>query len=126
MVRMVRILYNRTLRWISRTSMDLERKILSYTPMAYKSRNIHMGIYKRNEMIVPTTAEFKKALRVINSCENHIQLKGAKKYINNFFKYHSAEVSSNTVNVFSVDEVIHKMYQRLLIKHAEKSVLLEV
>lgn len=77
-------------------------------------------------MTVPTTAEFKKALRVINSCENHIQLKGAKKYINNFFSYHSSEVSSNTVDIFSVDEMVHRMYQRLLIKHAEKSVLLEV
>lgn len=123
---MVRILYNRTLRWISRTSMDLERKVLSSSTMAYKFRNIYFRIYKRNKMIVPTTAEYKKALRVIDSCENHIHLKGAKRYINNFFKYHSSEVSSNTVNIFSIDEMIHRMYQRLLIKHAEKSVLLEV
>ena len=126
MVRMVRILYNTALRWIFRTSMDLERKSLSSSSMAYKLRNIYFRIFKRNKMTVPTTAEFKKALRVIDSCENHIQLKGAKKYVNNFFKYHSAEVRSNTVNIFSVDEMIHKMYQRLLIKHAEKSVLLEV
>ena len=77
-------------------------------------------------MKLPTPSNYKKALKVIESCENHIQLKGAKNYINNFFKFHSTEVSSNTVPIFSVDDIVHKMYQRLLIKHAEKSVLLEV
>ena len=77
-------------------------------------------------MTVPTTNEYKKALRVIDSCENLVQLKGAKNYINNFFKYHSTEIRSNTVAIVSVDDMIHKMYSRLLLKHAEKSVLLEV
>lgn len=77
-------------------------------------------------MILPTPSHYKKALKVIESCENHIQLKGAKNYINNFFKFHSTELSSNTVPIFSVDDMVHRMYQRLLIKHAEKSVLLEV
>jgi len=126
MVWMVRVLYNRTVKRISRTSMDLERKIFSYSSMAYQLGNIYIGIFKRTKMILPTPSHYKKALKVIESCENHIQLKGAKNYINNFFKFHSTELSSNTVPIFSVDDMVHKMYQRLLIKHAEKSVLLEV
>jgi hypothetical protein len=118
---MVRVLYNKSNRWLSRTTLGMARTIISFFTMANKSRNIHMGIFKGHIMINSFTT-YKKALKVVDSCENHTQLDGAKNYINNFFKFYSV----NTKDVFTADDSIHRMYQRLLIKHAEKSVLLEI
>ena len=101
--------------------MGMARTIISFYTMANKSRNIRMGIFK-GHIMMNSLDTYKKALKVIESCENYTQLEGARNYINNFFKFYSV----NTKDVFTADDSIHRMYQRLLIQHAEKSVLLEV
>ena len=65
---------------------------------------------------------FKKALKVIDSCENEYHLEAAKRYCNNFFKVHAtmAEVSYST-QLFSVDSIYASAYERLLRKLHTKS-----
>ena len=65
---------------------------------------------------------YKKALKFIDSCENEYHTAGAKKYINNFFKYHAKMEPMNRygMQTFSADSLIAQMYERLLIKLAEK------
>lgn len=70
------------------------------------------------------TSSYKKALKVIDSCENETQLEGAKKYINNFFLYFATQKNSSMGKIFKVPETISAAYQRLLIKHAEKGATL--
>lgn len=118
---MVRVLYNKSIRWLFRKALGIERTIISFYSMANKSRDIHTGIFKGHTMI-NSFDTYKKAIKVVDSCKNPIHLEGAKNYINNFFKFYSV----NTNNIFTADDSIHRMYQRLLIKHAEKSVLLEL
>ena len=70
------------------------------------------------------TTSYKKALKVIDSCENEVQLEGAKKYINNFFLFFATQKNTNMGKLFKVPETVSSAYQRLLIKHAEKGATL--
>ena len=70
------------------------------------------------------TTSYKKAIKVIDSCENEIQLEGAKKYINNFFLFFATQKNTNVGKLFKVPEIVSSAYQRLLIKHAEKGATL--
>ena len=70
------------------------------------------------------TTSYKKALKVIDSCENEVQLEGAKKYINNFFLFFATQKNTNMGRLFKVPETVSSAYQRLLIKHAEKGATL--
>lgn len=67
--------------------------------------------------MVSIHTSFKKALKVIDSCENEYHLEAAKRYCNNFFKVHAkeAEVSHGT-QLFSVDSIYASAYERLLRK----------
>lgn len=59
---------------------------------------------------------YKKALRVIDSCENLIHLRGARNYVNNFFK-HYASGNGGKVGPFSfleADQALADSYTRLL------------
>lgn len=70
------------------------------------------------------TTTYKKALKVIDSCENEVQLEGAKKYINNFFLFFATQKNTSMGKLFKVPETVSSAYQRLLIKHAEKGATL--
>lgn len=70
------------------------------------------------------TTSYKKALKVIDSCENEVQLEGAKKYINNFFLFFATQKDTSMGKLFKVPETISSAYQRLLVKHAEKGATL--
>ena len=70
------------------------------------------------------TTSYRKALKVIDSCENEVQLEGAKKYINNFFLFFATQKDTNMGKLFKVPETVSSAYQRLLIKHAEKGATL--
>lgn len=69
---------------------------------------------------------YKKALKVIDSCENEYHTTGAKKFINNFFRHHAKMEPMNRygMETFSADSLIAQMYERLLIKLAEKQATL--
>ena len=69
---------------------------------------------------------YKKALKVIDSCENKHHTVGAKKYINNFFKHFALEEPMNRygMQTFSADSMLSEMYERLLIKLAERQATL--
>lgn len=58
---------------------------------------------------------FKKALRVIASCETKIHLDGANNYINNFLMSYSKETDEIIAGraVLSVDSFAETAYQRL-------------
>ena len=70
------------------------------------------------------TTSYRKALKVIDSCENEVQLEGAKKYINNFFLFFATQKDTDMGKLFKVPETVSSAYQRLLIKHAEKGATL--
>jgi len=69
---------------------------------------------------------YKKALKVIDSCENEYHTNGAKKFINNFFLYHAKEEPMNRygTKLFAADSLLAEMYERLLLKLAEKQATL--
>ena len=61
---------------------------------------------------------YKKALRVIDSCTNSLQLVGARNFCNNFFIHYSVEQPKTRLGftTYLTDELIGKMYRRLLKK----------
>ena len=58
---------------------------------------------------------YKKAIKVIDSCENLNQLEGASNYANNFLQYFSKHtndyISGN--GIYEVDSLVETAYQRL-------------
>ena len=48
------------------------------------------------------TTSYKKALKVIDSCENETQLEGAKRYINNFFLFFATQKNTSMGKLFKV------------------------
>lgn len=62
-----------------------------------------------------TLSAFRKAIKVINSCENEIHLQGAQKYINNFLVANSKQTQEaiNGVAILKVDPFIESAYARL-------------
>lgn len=60
---------------------------------------------------------YRKALKVIDSCENEDHIKGAKRYCSNFFSYHAqAEGIRYGTEIFSLDTFYASAYERLLKK----------
>jgi len=67
---------------------------------------------------------YKKSLAVVESCTNLLHIESAKKYVNNFFKFHSYPSSHHVLkDVFEADTIVVKMYRQLFqkIKEKEKS-----
>lgn len=66
-------------------------------------------------MTVSPLYTYKKALKVIDSCENEIHIIGAKKYCNNFFTQHSKESYSHKFGLkqYITSDYISIMYERL-------------
>lgn len=64
---------------------------------------------------------YKKALLVIDSCENEYHLEGAKKYLNNFIMMYSNEIGYKQ---FESDTFVLKMFdslkKKLFLKKLEK------
>ena len=68
---------------------------------------------------------YKKALKVIDSCENKDHLEGAKRYCNNFFSYYAKEAGiQHGTQIFSLDDFYAEAYERLLRKIHLKSLSL--
>ena len=69
-----------------------------------------------------TFASYKKALRVIDSCTNLIHLTGARTYVNLFFTSNSKKSYPNkySFTTYITDDLIAKMYSRLLVRLFEK------
>ena len=58
---------------------------------------------------------YKKAMKVIDSCENEYHIKAAKRYCNNFFTNYATEQEFRyNSNLFLVDTLYAKAYDRLL------------
>lgn len=73
------------------------------------------ALYKKVMRKRNTLLAFRKAIKVINSCENEIHLQGAQKYINNFLVANSKETKENIngVAILKVDTFIESAYARL-------------
>jgi len=69
---------------------------------------------------------YRKAVKVINSCENLEQIESARRYINNFFKVYSSESRSDwgTFQVRVADDILVKKYKKLYEKLDDKQVFL--
>ena len=67
---------------------------------------------------------YKKALRVIDSCTNPIQLKGARNYVNNFFKVYSEPVNQKLApfSLVRADDALVEVYNRLMKKLTLKEI----
>ena len=61
---------------------------------------------------------YKKALKVIESCENELHLIAAQKYCNNFFKVNAKKEPMNRYgkDIFNIDPFYASAYERLLKK----------
>lgn len=72
--------------------------------------------------MVSIFGSYKKALKVIESCENKKQLVGAKKYSNNFFQTYAKFVgySKYGFREYVSDGMVSDMYNRLQVKLVEK------
>jgi len=59
---------------------------------------------------------YKKALRVIDSCENMLQLRGARNYVNNFFKFYASGKGEKLgpFSLLEADVALSDTYTRLL------------
>ena len=69
---------------------------------------------------------YRKAVKVINSCENLEQIESARRYINNFFKVYSTESKSDWGNfqVRVADDLLVKKYSKLYEKLDDKQIFL--
>jgi hypothetical protein len=58
---------------------------------------------------------YKKAIKVIDSCETEEQCNVARNFVNNFFKFHSKEKVHPKVGFrqYVTDDFIGEMYERL-------------
>lgn len=72
--------------------------------------------------MISINTSYKKALKVIDSCENEYHIKAARNYCNNFFKVYATEAEiSHGTQLFSVDSLYASAYERLLRKLHTKS-----
>lgn len=70
---------------------------------------------------------FDKAKKVIESCNNEVQLEGAKKYVNNFFRQFSTPLfGKRNKNIVMTDQFISTYYNELLKLIEEKRSILSV
>ena len=69
---------------------------------------------------------YRKAVKVIDSCENLVQIEAARRYINNFFKVYSIESRSDwgSFQVRVADDLLVKKYNKLYEKLDDKQVFL--
>lgn len=69
---------------------------------------------------------YRKAVKVIDSCENLVQIESARRYINNFFKVYSTESRSDWGNfqVRVADDLLVKKYNKLYEKLDDKQIFL--
>jgi len=69
---------------------------------------------------------YRKAVKVIDSCENLEQIESARRYINNFFKVYSTESRSAWGNfqVRVADDLLIKKYSKLYEKLDDKQIFL--
>lgn len=69
---------------------------------------------------------YRKAVKVIDSCENLVQIESARRYINNFFKVYSIESRSDwgSFQVRVADDLLVKKYNKLYEKLDDKQVFL--
>jgi len=69
---------------------------------------------------------YRKAVKVIDSCENLVQIESARRYINNFFKVYSIESRSDWGNfqVRVADDLLVKKYSKLYEKLDDKQIFL--
>ena len=69
---------------------------------------------------------YRKAVKVIDSCENLEQIESTRRYINNFFKVYSTESRSDWGNfqVRVADDLLVKKYSKLYEKLDEKQIFL--
>ena len=69
---------------------------------------------------------YRKAVKVIDSCENLEQIESARRYINNFFKVYSSESRSDWGNfqVRVADDLLVKKYSKLYEKLDDKQIFL--
>ena len=69
---------------------------------------------------------YRKAVKVIDSCENLVQIESARRYINNFFKVYSTQSKSDWGNfqVRVADDLLVKKYSKLYEKLDDKQVFL--
>ena len=59
---------------------------------------------------------FKKSLKVINSCQNKLQLEGARKFVDQFWFTYKEEFNDEYMN-----SVLMSLYGQLTVKYDEKS-----
>lgn len=64
-----------------------------------------------------------KALKVVDSCENAIHCKGARNYVNQFFKTFALLERGG---IFSIEAMESNMYSDLMIELSKKEALLGV
>ena len=67
---------------------------------------------------------YRKALKVIDSCTNPIQLKGARNYVNNFFKVYSYSTDQKLgpFSLVKADDALVEVYNRLMKKLTLKEI----
>lgn len=73
---------------------------------------LYKKVMRKNKQ---TLAAFKKAIKVINSCENQVHLEGARNYINNFLVSNSKETPELISGrpILKVDSFTESAYLRL-------------
>lgn len=74
-------------------------------------------------------SSYKKAIKVIESCRDLDQLKGANNYINNFLFHFSRESEGEglgRLTVIESDGFISTAYQRLRFKYIERKEMLSL
>jgi len=105
--------------------LDYERKNISYVFMACECSCIHLSFFKKLNMVGVRKA-YRKAVKVIDSCENLVQIESARRYINNFFKVYSTESRSDWGNfqVRVADDLLVKKYNKLYEKLDDKQIYL--
>jgi hypothetical protein len=71
-------------------------------------------------------AAYRKAVKVVDSCENEIHIEAARRYINSFFKLYSTESRSDWGNfqVRVADDLLVKKYNKLYEKLDDKQIYL--
>ena len=71
---------------------------------------------------------YRKAIKVIESCRDLDQLKGANNYINNFLYQYSKETNEKLGKKYLIEseEFISTAYQRLRLKYIERKEMLSL
>ena len=71
---------------------------------------------------------YRKAIKVIESCRDLDQLKGANNYINNFLHQYSKETNEKLGKKYLIEseEFISTAYQRLRLKYIERKEMLSL